>query len=334
MGWTPWHDRLHRRLLAQPAMLPRGSRLLLALSGGQDSMALLALLRGLQPLHHWQLHLWHGDHGWHAGSSRIAQELQIWCCAEGLDLAVGRAALESPERSEAAARAWRYGALATEAERLSDLYPHNPCRIVISAHTASDRAETLLLQLARGSDLAGLGSQRHSRRLFEGSDLQLIRPLRNFSRADTARICSDLALPIWDDPSNRDPAYARNRIRAEVLPVLEQLHPGCSGRLAELAERMSQLQDTQASLNALVLEHLSVTEGSLDRRRFGSLPLETRRTLLAHWLRVSGVPPLTASQLEELAQATAAGSPAAGRDLSAGWRIHWRAEALQLEQRP
>ncbi|NDD69844.1 MAG: tRNA lysidine(34) synthetase TilS, partial [Synechococcaceae bacterium WB9_4xC_028] len=175
MGWTPWHDRLHCRLLAQPAMLPRGSRLLLALSGGQDSMALLALLRGLQPLHHWQLHLWHGDHSWHAGSSQIAQELQTWCSAQGLDLAVGRAALENPERSEAAARAWRYGALAAEAERLSGLYPHPPCRIVISAHTASDRAETLLLQLARGSDLAGLGSQRHSRRLFEGSDLQLIR---------------------------------------------------------------------------------------------------------------------------------------------------------------
>ena len=59
MSWTPWHDRLHRRLLQQPDLLPSGSRLLLAVSGGQDSMALCALLSQLVPLHHWDLSLIH-----------------------------------------------------------------------------------------------------------------------------------------------------------------------------------------------------------------------------------------------------------------------------------
>ena len=80
LSWTSWHDRLHRRLLMQPQLLPQGSSLLLAVSGGQDSMALLALLQDLAPLHGWSLSLWHGDHRWHDGSSRIAAELSNWCC--------------------------------------------------------------------------------------------------------------------------------------------------------------------------------------------------------------------------------------------------------------
>jgi len=341
MGWTVWHDRLHRRLLRQPDWVPPSSRLLLALSGGQDSMALLALLRNLQPLHRWQLHLWHGDHGWHAGSSRIAAELQAWCRAEGLDLAVTRAALESPERSEAGARAWRYGALATEAERLSALHPQSPCRAVVTAHTASDRAETLLLQLTRGTDLAGLGGQRSQRPLESDGELPLVRPLVDFSRTDTATICQELALPVWQDPSNNDPSYGRNRIRAEVLPVLETLHPGCTERLADLADRMAGLQDSQSELMDLALHGLVGLDAGpapqasrrLPRRPLATQPEALRRNLLAHWLRRNGAPAITAACLAELAQAIRPGAAAAGRDLPARWRIHWNVRSVHLEQR-
>lgn len=341
MGWTVWHDRLHRRLLRQPDWVPPGSRLLLALSGGQDSMALLALLRNLQPLHRWQLHLWHGDHGWHAGSSRIAAELQAWCRAESLDLAVTRAALESPERSEAGARAWRYGALATEAERLSALHPQSPCRAVVTAHTASDRAETLLLQLTRGTDLAGLGGQRSQRPLESDGELPLVRPLVDFSRTDTATICQELALPVWQDPSNNDPSYGRNRIRAEVLPVLETLHPGCTERLADLADRMAGLQDSQSELMDLALHGLVGLDAGpapqasrrLPRRPLATQPEALRRNLLAHWLRRNGAPSVTAACLAELAQAIRPGAAAAGRDLPARWRIHWNVRSVHLEQR-
>jgi tRNA(Ile)-lysidine synthase len=341
MGWTVWHDRLHRRLLRQPDWVPPGSRLLLALSGGQDSMALLALLRNLQPLHRWQLHLWHGDHGWHAGSSRIAAELQAWCRAESLDLAVTRAALESPERSEAGARAWRYGALATEAERLSALHPQSPCRAVVTAHTASDRAETLLLQLTRGTDLAGLGGQRSQRPLESDGELPLVRPLVDFSRTDTATICQELALPVWQDPSNNDPSYGRNRIRAEVLPVLETLHPGCTERLADLADRMAGLQDSQSELMDLALHGLVGLDAGpapqasrrLPRRPLATQPEALRRNLLAHWLRRNGAPAITAACLAELAQAIRPGAAAAGRDLPARWRIHWNVRSVHLEQR-
>jgi mannose/fructose-specific phosphotransferase system component IIA len=74
--WGPDQDRLHRHLLRQPALLPKGGRLLMALSGGQDSMALLGLLRDLQSLHGWHLTLWHGNHGWHSEAAVQAQALK------------------------------------------------------------------------------------------------------------------------------------------------------------------------------------------------------------------------------------------------------------------
>ena len=112
-------------------------------------MALLALLQDLAHLHGWSLSLWHGDHRWHDNSSRIATELSSWCQQRQLFLQVDQAAPgEVP--SEAKARQWRYERLAQRGRQAG--------ADVVTGHTASDRAETMLLQLARGSDLAGLAA--------------------------------------------------------------------------------------------------------------------------------------------------------------------------------
>ena len=291
LGWTSWHDRLHRRLLMQPQLLPQGSSLLLAVSGGQDSMALLALLQDLAPLHGWDLNLWHGDHGWHDNSSRIAAELSSWCQKWQLSLQVDQAAPgEVP--SEAKARQWRYERLEQRGRQAG--------ADVVTGHTASDRAETMLLQLARGSDLAGLAALPSVRPLSpEGPRLR--RPLLHLQRRDTLQICRDLALPIWEDPSNQSPEFARNRIRQEVLPVLEELHPGCSQRISDLAERVSQVRDSQTELSRMALKLLQTAAG-LDRRGLGALSSASRRLLLAQWLQQQGVPALPASQLDELSR--------------------------------
>ena len=88
---------------------------------------------------------------------------------------------------------------------------------VVTGHTASDRAETLLLQLARGSHRRGLASLRPQRPLTAA--LTLVRPLLLFTRAETSQIHAQLGLPLWPDASNADPRYSRNRLREEVLPV-------------------------------------------------------------------------------------------------------------------
>ena len=285
-------------------------------------MALCALLRQLAPLHHWDLTLWHGDHGWHPDSGRFAAELSDW--ARGQELAIRIEQAEpAAVASEAAARHWRYGCLMEQASAGQ--------RDVVTGHTATDRAETLLLQMARGTDLAGLGSLRPLRPLSadapEGPWLR--RPLLNFSRGDTAAICRELALPLWIDPSNDDPAYARNRIRLELLPVLETLHPGAERRMADLAERLSQMQDTRQELSELALQHLQRPDG-LNRRGLGRLSGSSRRQLLALWLKQQGVANCDAALLEELSRRLALGAAGGGCDLPGGWRLSWQGNDLTL----
>ena len=83
--WTRWHTRLHKTLISKQDLLPHSSCLLLAISGGQDSMTLLKLMLDLQRLHHWKLQVWHGDHGWHSQSGAIAKALKDWCKTNNLE---------------------------------------------------------------------------------------------------------------------------------------------------------------------------------------------------------------------------------------------------------
>ena len=224
--------------------------------------------------------------------------------------------------SEAKARQWRYEQLEKQAREAG--------ADVVTGHTASDRAETMLLQLARGSDLAGLAALPSVRPLSpEGP--QLRRPLLYLQREDTLQICRELDLPIWEDP-NQSPEFARNRIRQEVLPVLEALHPGSTQRMSELAERVSQVRDSQTELSRMGLKLLQTTTG-LNRRGLGALGPATRRLLLAQWLKQKGVPALPATQLNELSRRLDHGAHGGAADLPGGWHLSWKGGELVLQQR-
>ncbi len=332
LPWSPWHARLHQQLLANPDLLPTGASLLLAVSGGQDSMAMLHLIVDLQRKHDWCLEVWHGDHSWHKQSTTIAAQLKHWCEANNLSFWCDRAKPEQTN-SEAKARHWRYQQLMLHADRLSSSNPSHPCQQVLTAHTSTDRAETLLLNLARGTDLAGLSSLRPKRSI--GQDIaqqrvQLVRPLLGFSREDTAQICSELALHIWLDPANTNAEFSRNRIRQEVLPVLESLHPGCSLRMAALAERLSHHHANQQALAILALNSLS-TQNGLCRQDLAQLPITARATLVACWLKQSGAPSLPAVQLEEISHSIGPGKPPGSLQLAKGWTVQWQKKSVQLE---
>ncbi|MEB3264980.1 MAG: tRNA lysidine(34) synthetase TilS [Cyanobacteriota bacterium] len=339
--WSPDHLRLHRHLRRDPALLPTGAPLLIAVSGGQDSMALLAMLCDLQRLHHWSLQLWHGDHRWRPNSSRQAAELADWAAAQGLTLhidtwerpAAAADTADHPEPdhpSEAAARTWRYAQLDTRARSLGASH-------VVTAHTASDRAETLLLHLARGSHRRGLASLRSLRPLASGAQGAagpvLVRPLLPFSRADTARLCRELALPVWPDASNDDHRYSRNRIRADVLPVLEALHPGAALRISAQAERLVAEVDSQAELVDLALRGL-VAGDRLGRPQLVALNPATQGQLLHRWLEQRSGQVLAARQLEALLQRLQAGQAPGSADLGAGWQLQWDRCTLWLNPSP
>jgi tRNA(Ile)-lysidine synthase len=205
---------------------------------------------------------------------------------------------------------------------------------VVTAHTASDRAETLLLHLARGSHRRGLASLRGHRQLGEG--LHLVRPLLIFSRQDTAQICQDLQLPIWLDPSNQDPQFSRNRVRAEVLPVLEALHPGASRRINALAERLAAEDSSRSELLQLALEPLKGdgTPHQLQRRRLMALSAANQRNLLHTWLTASTGLELGAQQLDTLLARLAPTQGPGQTDLAGPWRLQWDRTTLHLKIQP
>ncbi|MFM7268990.1 MAG: tRNA lysidine(34) synthetase TilS [Cyanobium sp.] len=331
--WSADHQRLHRHLLRRPELLPAGAVLLLAVSGGQDSMALAALLSDLRPLHGWRLNLWHGDHGWRPDSRQQAQALAAWAAAAGLPLHCERA--EPPPSGEAAARQWRYACLERHARALD-------CVRVVTGHTASDRAETVLLNLARGSHLRGLGSLRADRQLSAedagmAEPRRLVRPLLVFSRADTAGICRTLGVPVWEDASNSDPRFRRNRVRAEVLPVLEALHPGAERRIAAQSQRLEEELVAFDELLELALEGLRPCETrdgrSLDRWRLGRLTAANRARMLEFWLRSVGIGPPAGRDLDTLAARLPPERGPGEQDLAGGWRLRWDRSTLSL-QRP
>lgn len=322
--WSPFHLRLHRLLLRRPQLLPQHATLLLAVSGGQDSMALVGLLRDLQRLHHWRLLLWHGDHGWRPDSAQRASALESWAQAQGLPLQLER--WQRPQRQEAAARHWRL-------EQLERSAVQSGASRVVTGHTASDRAETLLLQLARGSHRQGMGSLRWLRPL--NATVQLARPLLVFSRSETGQIQRHLQLPLWPDPSNDDPRFSRNRIRAEVLPVLEALHPGASRRLSGLSSRLADEQEGQQQLEQLALQALLVEpanpHGALRRRALMQLEAGNRRRLLRAWLEQQGAAAVSAAELERLLEQLEPQRGPGERRLPGGGHLHWTRERLHWD---
>jgi tRNA(Ile)-lysidine synthase len=342
--WSPHHQRLHRHLLRHPELLPARASLLLAVSGGQDSMALTVLLADLRRLHHWRLVLWHGDHGWRAEAAQQAGELQVWAHTQKLPFLLEQAA--APPAGEAAARRWRYECLRRQALALG--IPH-----VVTGHTASDRAETLLLNLARGSHRRGLASLKAVRCLTaetgpeqgrEGESpgdgarkepTRLVRPLLPFSREDTGRICRELEVPIWEDSSNLDTRFGRNRLRAEVMPVLESLHPGAVRRIGALSGRLEEELAAQDELVALALQGLIAAPGDssrvLKRDDLGRIDRGNRRLLLGRWLALHGVPAQPARALEDLASRLDGQRGCGAWNLANGWQLRWDRSTLVLQ---
>jgi len=198
---------------------------LVALSGGADSLALAAATAFEAPRAGIRAGAVVVDHGLQQGSDAVAARAAQQARELGLDpVIVTRVEVGAEGGPEAAAREARYGALDAAAAE------HDAAAVLL-AHTLDDQAETVLLGLARGSGAASLQGMA----AVAG---RLRRPLLGIRRDDTRRACADEGLDPWDDPHNLDPAYARVRVRERVLPVLEaELGPGVAEALARTAEQ-------------------------------------------------------------------------------------------------
>lgn len=205
-----------------------GHRLLVAVSGGADSVALAHLLKSLP----FTIVIAHIDHGLRKNSTADARFVAQLARSWDVPCVIQRVPVRPYAKArrlgiEEAARHLRYAALAAQAKRLN-------CRAIVTAHHADDQAETVLFNVLRGAGAAGLSGMAPARRLADGC--LLLRPLLTIGRRDLRDYGRSYQLPFREDPSNRDLGFTRNRLRHKTLPSLERDFPGLPKRLTQMAE--------------------------------------------------------------------------------------------------
>ena len=330
-SWSKWHMRLHKRLKQNKSLLPSNSTLLLAISGGQDSMALLKLIIDLKRLYKWKIEVWHGDHKWHNKSSEIAKELKHWCLDNQISFHSNNANKEEVT-NEKKARDWRYKKLLLKAKFLSSNNIYFPCHRILTGHTATDRAETIIMNLARGADLVGLSTLREQRALED--NLILARPLLVFNRNETLEICKEFNLPIWIDPSNENMTFTRNKIRKEILPILNSIYKGADSRIANVANRLESYNEDQKLFAKIAIDFCQGEEiNSLARRKIIDFPNSIRKIILSNWLRMFRVTKVTALQIEEINNKISHGKPPGIIHLHGDFLISWNKENIYISNK-
>ncbi|MGO2110021.1 MAG: tRNA lysidine(34) synthetase TilS, partial [Pseudoclavibacter sp.] len=210
-----------------------GPLVLVALSGGPDSLALAAGTAFEAPRANVRAGAVVIDHGLQDGSDQIAERAANQARELGLDpVMVVRVTVEADgDGPEAAARVARYEGIEATRQQLG-------ADAVLLGHTLDDQAETVLLGLARGSG----GKSLHGMASESGA---LLRPLLGIRRADTLQACADQGIEPWHDPHNDDLKYTRTRVRQNVLPMLErELGPGISEALARTATTLREDSET------------------------------------------------------------------------------------------
>lgn len=219
-----------------------------AVSGGADSMALLIL----SVAHGCRVTAIHVDHGLRHGSHLEAEHVRE--LAKQLDVAfeTKRVLVEPGSNLEARAREARYSVLPAD---------------VLTGHTADDQAETVLINLLRGAGLRGLSGMR----------LNNQHPLLQLRRSETQALCMALSIDVVKDPSNDDPQFQRNRIRHEVLPLLEKLAKRDVAAL--IARQAGMLQD-----DADLLDELASGLEPTDARALIAAPIALARRAIRAWI--------------------------------------------------
>lgn len=274
-------DTLCARVRApwQMAGLAPHTPVLLALSGGADSRLLLHLLAERSRQDGFFLLAAHVHHGIRGDEADRDLDFCRRICADcGVELSVleadvPRLAAEHGRGLEEEARAVRYGYFAS-------LMREREIPMLVTAHNADDNAETVLFRLARGTGMTGLCGIAPVRPFESG---YLVRPMLGLTKREILAACLDEGLDYVTDSTNADTAYARNRLRAEVLPVLEELFPGAAVRMGEMCEQVRGENELLSELARTYTDRYLADGGCpIDELRSLSLPL--RRRVVTQWL--------------------------------------------------
>jgi len=272
-------ERQVRGTIARYGMLRSGERILVAVSGGPDSTALLAILHRLAPEMRLDLHVAHLDHGWRGRSSardaefvrRLAVRLGLPVTVGHLGAVVWQTRVRRQSSREARARELRNSFLRETAREIG-------AHKVALGHTRDDQAESFLMRLLRGAGPRGLAGT------YPVVDGVIIRPLIDTRRRDILAYLKERHLSYRIDPTNRDLSLTRNRIRLRLLPLLErQFNPNVVETLAHAADLLRDEDNYLGDLAAERFRLLASLRGDsvvLRSRALQDLPVPLRRRIL------------------------------------------------------
>lgn len=278
-------------LLLRCSFAPPGTAVTCAVSGGADSTALL-ILAAAAGLDVTAVHV---DHGLRAGSATEALQVAETAARLGVAFRAVRVDVGDGPNLEARAREARYAVLPPD---------------VVTGHTADDQAETVLVNLLRGAATTGLAAMRPGPR----------RPLLGLRRSETRRLCAVQGFTVVDDPSNTDPRHLRNRVRHELLPLLDDL---ARRDLVPVLARQADLVRDDADL----LDELAAALDPTDARALAAAPVPLARRAVRRWLGEGRPPPDAATVERVLAVARCA---SAATDVGDGRRVERHRQRLRL----
>ncbi len=311
-----------------------GEGMLLAVSGGADSMALLLAMVSAAKKLRCRLVVAHLDHGIRGATAEAdAEFVKATAEALGLDCVVGRRnvpdmARRSGESIEMAARRARYDFLLKTAAAKN-------CRILATAHNADDQAETLLLRFIRGAGRRGLaGIAGVSFR----KNIVILRPLLDVTRKEIENFLTSKRQTWREDESNSDTSFQRNRIRLDILPLLEKtLNPGIRAALRRTADIMQQENSWLEGIAGELLDNCLKSSGAkntLPIAALRSMPLAACRRVLIAWLRDNSLPDenLDFETVERVRDMLSTGRAARAVALPGGVEIRRAGEYLLFQQ--
>jgi tRNA(Ile)-lysidine synthase len=271
-----------------------------ALSGGLDSMVLLHLAHQAATTAGVPLFAFHVHHGlspnadrWRAHCEQAAFALGLAFDQRAVTVGKGKSGVE------AAARKLRYAAL-------GEMCRAHGVKLLLTAHHLDDQAETVLLQLLRGSGPAGLSGMEAANRapaLLGDDTLVMARPLLAVSRAELEAFAAAQDIAWVEDESNTDPRYARNALRHQVMPVLAQAFPGFQKRIARSgahAQSAQRLLDELAAQDLAACRVIEDDRESIDLTRLRQLSPDRINNLLRHWFSRLGLGMPSTAWLEQM----------------------------------
>ncbi|HIE10838.1 MAG TPA: tRNA lysidine(34) synthetase TilS [Kiritimatiellae bacterium] len=284
-----------------------------AVSGGADSVALLVLLQRVAAemgLSLYAAHVHHGLRG--AEADRDADFVGHLCSRMRVPLRVARVSVEVErkpgESPEEAGRRIRYRELVSIARSFG-------ADCIATAHTEDDIVETVIFHLVRGSGPSGLAGIRRIARI---GDIPIVRPLLRFGHAELCDYLRQIGQTWMEDSSNRDPRFARNRIRGELIPWIEKnINPAARENIARLAEIIAEEEQWLKTIVTNLLQSCTDHEGRLILAIVRDLPEAARRRVIVQLLRIHGAP-LNWHNVQRIANLVNQGS-GTRLDLGMGW---------------